>query len=181
MHTNAPNNFAHEIYIYSGVLIYSLNGIVLIFFFPITKQLLMLQIWSEDLNIPLACSGMLVAVPVHFLEWGWNRHRTTLHLYWSVLHPLTSPKHPSPQRNLVPTPVLFIISASWLPYTFLFPHLKQSHNLHRKQSATSSPNPDCDCCFFLYSHGSLGFITYSTAEASHASHPGIGLEVKSVR
>lgn len=96
-HTNGLNNFAHEIYICSGLLIYSLNAIVLIFFFPITKQLLMLQMRSENLNIPSVCNGMLAALPVPFLEWASNMHGTTPHLYRSVHHPLASPEHPSPQ------------------------------------------------------------------------------------
>lgn len=97
MHTNALNNFGHEIYICSGLLIYSLNVIVFIFFFPLTKQLLMLQMWSEDLNIPLVCNGMLAALPEPFLEWARNAHGSTPRLYRSVHHPLTSPKHPSPK------------------------------------------------------------------------------------
>lgn len=179
MHTDSLNNFAHEVYICSGLLIYSLNVIVFIFFFPITKQLPMLQMWSEDLNAPSVCNGMLLAaLPVPFLEWGRNTHRTISWLYRSVLHTLTSPEHPSPQslggprvkvticwtpckrkiRSLVPTRILFISSVSWLLHpSFPFHQLKQPCSLHRKQPATSTPNPDCDCCFCAYSCSSYGF------------------------
>lgn len=92
MHANALNNFAHEIYICSGLFTYSSNVIVFIFFFPLTKQLLMLQMQSEDLNILFGAQWDAHALPVPFLEWSRNTHGTTPRLY-----PLTSPEHPSPQ------------------------------------------------------------------------------------
>lgn len=66
MHTNVLNNFAREIYICSGLLIYGLKVIVVFCFFPITEQLLLFQMLSEDFRIHWACNASLAVVPIPF-------------------------------------------------------------------------------------------------------------------
>lgn len=78
-------------------------------------------------------------------------------IHWQALRDLCA------EKNLVPTPAVFIVYASWLLCTFPFPHLK-----HRKPSATSAPSPACDCCLSLYSGGSVAFTAHNRAGASQA-------------
>lgn len=78
-------------------------------------------------------------------------------IHWQALRDLCA------EKNLVPTPAVFIVYASWLLCTFPFPHLK-----HRKPSATCAPSPACDCCLSLYSGGSVAFTAHSRAGASQA-------------
>lgn len=54
MHANTLKSFAHEIYVYSGLLIYSLNVIVHLLLSN-NKALLLFLMLSEDLNVPWVC------------------------------------------------------------------------------------------------------------------------------
>lgn len=178
MHTNALNNLAHEIYICSGLLIYSLSGIVLIFFFPITKQLLMLQMWSEDLNIPWVCNGMLVAIPVPFLEWGWSTHRTTLHLQWSAPHPLTSPETFVQKR----TSFQPLLSLSCMLLDSCVPFLFHIWSIGSRLPPVPQALPVTAVCPFTQVAVWLSQLTAEQEPPRHqgTSHLGIGLEGRSV-